>query len=214
MLIVFLGADGAGKSTQIRTLAEKLIRGGRTVSVIHKADIFDTATHPTCRFIQPSPSVLKDCVVDMNAPSRLLFWTWIAATTASRRELLEPERVVLCDGYWQKHAAAEVALGADPTTVRALGSLFRPADEVVFLDVDPELALQRKSERTAYECGLDKALSERAFLAHQGRMSAVLRGWAVSEGWLTIDARRPVQEVALCVADALKGRFLPGDLGS
>ena len=36
-LISFEGTDGCGKSTQIRMLAEKLIKEGREVVVSHKA---------------------------------------------------------------------------------------------------------------------------------------------------------------------------------
>jgi thymidylate kinase len=90
--------------------------------------------------------------------------------------------------------------------IEACASSFPKADLVFYLDLDPRLALQRKSSSrlNAYECGRNKPISETGFLQHQRRVREVLSRWADRDGWYTIDASRPAESVQADVFDILR----------
>lgn len=197
--LVFTGTDGAGKSTQIRRTAARLTERGLAARRHNKWDVLERDAFPECRFLGGPAATLRACIAEMEGEARALFLFWLIATTADRAARDAPAgagRVDLIDGYWYKHAAAELALGCSRPLVDALGAALPPPDHVLYLRVDPERALARKAELTRYECGLDPASSPASFLRHQRRLQATLDAWADERGWTVVDANRGIGEVA------------------
>lgn len=193
--LVFTGTDGAGKSTQIRRAVARLAGRGLTARRRDKWDVLDRGAFPECRLLRGSADTLRACIAEMEGEARALFLFWLIATTQQRRGAAAAA-VELIDGYWYKHAAAELALGCPRPLIDALGAALPPPDHVLYLRVDPERALARKAALTRYECGRDPAVSPASFLRHQRRLQAALDAWADERGWTVIDANRELDEVS------------------
>jgi thymidylate kinase len=203
--LVFTGTDGAGKSTQIGRTIARLAERGLTTRRYDKWDAYDRGRFPECRFVRQPLEDLRRCIAEMEGESRAMFLFWIIATTLKGLGTCD---VDLLDGYWYKHAASELTLGASRRLIGALSAALPPADHVLYLRVDPERALARKPEVTRYECGRDPALSPDSFLRHQHRLRAILDGWAKESGWAVIDANRPPDQVSADV-DRTIDQLLP-----
>jgi dTMP kinase len=196
-LVAVVGADGAGKSTMTGLLAERLTAAGRPASRVDRWDIVGDPRYPTASCLTSTVSEARTCTGHMSGTPRLLFLLWASVLSLTDRDGGLPGEIVLLDGYWMKHAASEIAYGADPAWVESVASGLPPADLVVYLRLAPEVAWRRKEGRPmVYECGLDPTCSHEAFLRHQGAIQAVLDGWAQRYGWLTVDAT-PTPDVQL-----------------
>jgi thymidylate kinase len=126
----------------------------------------------------------------MSSTPRLLFLLWAAVLALTDREGEFGGEIALLDGYWMKHAASEVAYGADLAWVEAVVGGLPLADHVFYLRLDPEVAWQRKrGAALPYECGMDYSCKRASFLAHQRAIQDVLDGWAERYGWHVVDAR-------------------------
>jgi thymidylate kinase len=128
----------------------------------------------------------------MEGDARAMFLFWVITTTLKRLDACD---VDLLDGYWYKHAASELTLGCSRSLIDALRADLPPPDHVLYLRVDPELALTRKRALTRYECGRDPALSRDRFLCHQHRLRGILDTWAGELAWTVIDANRRPEHV-------------------
>jgi dTMP kinase len=205
-LVALTGIDGAGKSTLVSSLVSDLRGQGLQVDVFDKWDVarnkFDE-----CRFLDGADLPdLKVCIAEMPTISRWPFLYWSIAQSASRLTSCTADVAVL-DGYWMKHANAEVALGYPARVVDAMVAELPQADLTILLDLSPDDALQRKRDSlTPYECGLDGSLSERLFLAHQSKVCRLLREQARTAGWSRVDASAPplsvLQTVRAMIGDA------------
>jgi len=191
--LVFTGTDGAGKSTQIGRTIARLAERGLTARRYDKWDAYDRGRFPECRFVREPLEDLRRCIAEMEGEARAMFLFWIIATTLKGLGTCD---VDVLDGYWYKHAASELTLGASRRLIGALSAALPPADHVLYLRVDPERALARKPEVTRYECGRDPEMSPDSFLRHQHRLRAILDGWAKESGWAVIDANRPPDQVS------------------
>jgi thymidylate kinase len=189
MIIAMDGPDGAGKSTQIVRLARWARERGLDCRVVSKWDLFDETAHPEARFLRGTTlEELRVCISEMPTPARAMFLMWLISSAANPDTAPDCDLLVI-DGYWMKHAAAELAYGCDPRLVTAAGEAFPPVDAVVYLDVTPEAALARKgSDLSPYECGRDPACAPRSFLAHQRTVRERLLGWASARGWHVVDS--------------------------
>ena len=201
MLIAFAGLDGAGKSTQTKALSERLKADGRSVKIIDKWDVLDPRIHPECRFVDSNLEDLRVCISEMKGPGRALFLFWCIALTTTR-SMSEPHDYFISDGYWMKHAAAELAMGASRAMIEGYIEAMPRADVTLYFDVEPEIALNRKisHDLTPYECGCDPKMRPERFLKHQTAVRGVLREWAKRDGWITIDATRDARTIAEEVA--------------
>lgn len=215
MLLAIDGPDGAGKSTQVALLADWLAEHGVRCEVVSKWQVFDPERHPECRFLRGTDRAeLRGCVAAMPSPARAMFVLWLYAQAAARAQRLAADAVVLVDGYWMKHAAAEVAYGADPALVEALVAALPPVDAVFYLDVDPAEALRRRQgELTPYECGLDPGLDPHRFLLSQHAIRAVLADRAGREGWHTVPAG-PVEQMQAALRDRVWTVLAPALVGA
>jgi dTMP kinase len=188
MLIAIVGADGAGKSTLARALVAALDARGMASSRLDKWDILERSAFPEARFIGVSQAEMPEYIWRMPTPARAMFIFWTIALSLSRHDLGTHERILVADGYWAKHSVVEELYGCDPDWIRRTVALFPQPDLTLLLDVEPELALARKRERLAYECGLDETSSAEAFLAHQAKVRARLLAAAERQNWRVLSA--------------------------
>jgi dTMP kinase len=195
MLVAVVGTDGAGKSTLARALVAALDAGGTPASLLDKWDILEPSALPEARFIGVSRSEMPEYISRMPAPARAMFIFWTIALSLSRHELRTHERILVADGYWAKHSVVEELYGCDPDWIRRTVALFPQPDLTLLLDVEPELALARKRELLAYECGLDGALRPDAFLTHQARVRARLLATAERLDWRVLSASSAPEDV-------------------
>ena len=136
LLIVFEGIDGAGKTTQVRRLAERL--GAEGLQVIQEKEPTDG---PHGRRLRESAST-----------GRLSLQEELDAFVADRREhvseVIEPAlaagQVVIIDRYYYSTAAYQGARGADPASIIALNETFAPRPDVLLIvEVPPSLGAER-----------------------------------------------------------------------
>ncbi|MEU7784940.1 thymidylate kinase [Amycolatopsis sp. NPDC049159] len=200
-VVAVVGADGAGKSTLTALLAERLTAAGHAAARVDRWDIADAGRYPHASCLTGDVAVARRCAALMPAGPRLLFLLWASALALADRPG-EPGEILLLDGHWQKHAASEVAYGADVSWVEAVGAGLPAADVTVFLRIAPEDAWARKDGKPVpFECGMDLSCSRESFLAHQRSITGTLDRWAARDGWLVLDARTP--------ADRLAARLVP-----
>ncbi|MFC0031628.1 dTMP kinase [Micromonospora chaiyaphumensis] len=206
-LVAVVGGDGAGKSTLTGLLHRRLTAAGTPARRVDRWDVLAETDYPSAACLRPDERQARSCAARMSTGPRLLFLLWASALALTDRAGGMPGEVVLLDGYWMKHAAAEIAYGADPAWVEAVAAGLPAADLVVHLRVEPELAWARKDGRPLpFECGMDLTCSRSSFLAHQGALLAVLDRWADRHGWLVLDATAPTPVLADQVIAALADR--------
>jgi dTMP kinase len=201
LMVAVYGNDGAGKSTLVRAIKAQLATEGVSCEVFDKWDILSADLSPQTQFIKPDIDALRVAISRMEGVSRTLFLFWSIAVTLRESSA----DVVLLDGYWFKHGAAEIALGADRRLVEALGSALPMPDVAIHLDVDPMVAAERKQLRfTPYECGCVEPCSLDLFIGHQGRVRAALRSIKVGRSAVLIDAGLPAAEVLSRAMDRIR----------
>ncbi|MFN3614328.1 MAG: dTMP kinase [Rubrimonas sp.] len=153
VFVTFEGVDGAGKSTQLRLLAEALRAAGRKVVVTREPGG------------APGAEQIRRLLVE-GEPGRWSAETELLLFTAARRDHLERTlrpalgagAVVLCDRFADSTRAYQSAgRGADPAMVEALHAIaigIEP-DLTLVLDIDPDRALGRdgaaKGAETRFE---------------------------------------------------------------
>ncbi|MER6466083.1 dTMP kinase [Streptomyces sp. NPDC001288] len=198
MIVSLVGTDGAGKSTVSRLAAAHLSAAGRRAERVDRWDIVDNPAYPTTRFMATDVHSTRHCAAQMPDTARFLFLMWSMAQALLGRTppAVGPDMVTLLDGYWMKHAASEIVYGLDSAWVEGVVSGLPRPERVVYLRLEAAQAWERKAgDVIPYECGADPRCGRAAFLDHQGRVLAVLDGWAERFGWLTLDAGRPLDEV-------------------
>lgn len=205
-VVAIVGPDGAGKSTVSGLLVERSAAAGIAARRVDRWDIIGNPGYPTASCITATVAETRSCAARMSTTPRLLFLLWAAALSLTDQVDRPDGELLVLDGYWMKHAASEVAYGADPAWVEAVGVGLPAADLVVYLRLDPEIAWQRKEGRPVpYECGMDMSCARDSFLAHQEVIRTVLDGWARRHGWLVLDADQPLDVVVGRLAGELDG---------
>ncbi len=207
MLVAFAGCDGAGKTTQVKMVRQWLEEKGWQAEIVDRWDILDVEKFPECRFIRSSRNEVRVCNSEMEGLGRAMFLFWTISLTLQKINWRDSSRVYLLDGYWMKHAVAEIEFGCDPEWIEATVRSLPPADVTIYLDITPEEALHRKPDVTPYECGRDATLNPEDFIRHQTKLRQGLLRWADDFGWNVISSMQESSLVTQQIGSCLTSRF-------
>jgi dTMP kinase len=189
------GIDGAGKTTQVRMLAQRL--SATNVPFI-------TTKEPT-----DGPWGLK--IRESAKTGRMSPREELAAFISDRQEhvreelapALEDGKVVLVDRYYLSTVAYQGARGLDPADLLAANSFAPAPDLLIVLDIDPKLGLQRIRER-----GDLADLFERE--EELARARSIFKGLLLPNLHF-IDARLPAQAIHEIIFSLLMEKLHPSD---
>jgi len=207
MLVAFAGCDGAGKTTQVERVRQWLLADGWQAEIIDRWDILNVEKFPECRFIRSSRTDLPLCISEMEGLSRAMFLFWTVSLPLREIDLQDRSRVYLLDGYWMKHAVAEIEFGCDPAWIEATVRCLPPAEVTFYLDITPEEALRRKPEVTPYECARNSDMNPDDFIRHQTKLRRRLWCWAIELGWDVVSSMNEPSLVTEQIGSSLVPRL-------
>ena len=212
MLVAFAGPDGAGKTTQVKRVAQWLDQAGRQTEIIDRWDILKPEKFPECRFINSTRQEMPLIISEMEGLSRAMFMFWSISLTMRKMDLTDPSRIYLVDGYWMKHGAAEIEFGCDPEWVEATVRCLPSADLTFYIDVEPEEAWRRKPDATPYECARNPEVNFQNFVDHQSKLRSRLLGWARDYGWEYVSSMQEPEQITEHICNRLVQLMEPDDL--
>ncbi|MBR0449378.1 MAG: dTMP kinase [Clostridia bacterium] len=190
--IVFEGLDGSGKGTQIRLIEKKLLEAGRDVTLT--AEPTETALG----------GMIRDALAGnhMRTPSELaaLFLAdRIQHNTDAKKgiiSLLNAGKDVICDRYYFSSFAYQgIDVGRDWVMKMNLDcpDILKP-DVCIFLDVDPDVCMQRIDSSRAFTEIYEKASTLKRI---RSRFFEVFEKLGSTENIKIIDASRTPEEIAI-----------------
>lgn len=204
MLISFEGSEGAGKSTQIKLLAEHLRAAGRTVLLTREPGGTD--------FGEEVRNILKHAPYGDRLADESELLLFVAARAQLVREVIRPAlargEVVLCDRFTDSTLAYQGAgRGLDVNSIRAMNDFatggLKP-HRTYFLDLPVETGLARAKHRAAANAPTDRM--ETMNTLFYDRVAWCYRQIAEAEParFVTLDATKTPDEIfALIRADGI-----------
>ncbi|HEX8275939.1 MAG TPA: dTMP kinase [Longimicrobiaceae bacterium] len=202
LFLAFEGVEGAGKTTQVRLLAEALRAAGATVTVAR-----EPGSTPLGERVRET--VLAD--LGLGVPARSELFLMLAARAAFVEQVVRPavERgeTVIADRFELSTLAYQGAgRGLPLDEVRACNRFATGGtapDATLLLDLEPEEGARRQ-----LAAGKSQDRMEREDAAFHARVAAGYRELArVVEGIVRVDALGAEAEVHRRVLDALASRF-------
>lgn len=205
--ITLEGGEGAGKSTQLRRLVERLAERG-----IRALATREPGGSPRAEDIRSL--ILSGEAARFGPVAEALLFSAARADhlAATIRPALARGDWVICDRFANSTRAYQGAAGGlDPRVVKALERIVvgdTKPDLTLILDLPPEQGLARASARRGQD-SVDRFESE-ALAFHQTLRQAFLAiAKAEPERCVVIDATGPEETVANMIWDAVQARLLP-----
>lgn len=213
VLIVIEGADGSGRSTQIRLLRDWLERRGHAVTEVG---------------LRRSSLVSRELTAakeghTLGHTTMSLFY---ATDFADQLEhvmvpALRAGYIVLADRYVYTLIARDAARGADPAWIERIYGMALVPDAVFYLKVSPRVlvgrVLEKNGELDYWESGMDIGLAPDmfdSFVKYQGILQTQFRHLQERYGFETINGNRSVRAVQADLRARLErmlgGRLLDG----
>ncbi|HNY91514.1 MAG: Thymidylate kinase [bacterium ADurb.Bin431] len=195
-LIAIEGADGSGRSTQIRLLTDWLEgHGYATVNVgLKRSNLV---------------SEELEAAMQGNVLSPITFSLFYATDFADQLEniivpALRAGLLVLADRYIYTLIARDIVRGGNPEWVESLYSIALVPDVVFYLDVAPRFLVERNMQKSAqldyWESGMDIRLSRDifdSFIRYQRLMRNEFRRMSEKYNFQVINGNRPPRSIAL-----------------
>lgn len=201
--ITFEGGEGAGKSTQIRLLAETLRRKGYDVVVTREPG--GSAGAEAVRHVLLSGAA-EEFGVRMEA---VLF---AAARSDHVEQVIRPAiaggKIVLCDRFMDSTRVYQGVTGnLEPAFVRCLERIAvngMTPDRTVLLDIPAQLGLERARERSSKPDSRPDRFEKEDIGIHESRRAAFLDlARAEPERFCVFDATQPADGIAAAVSHAV-----------
>ncbi|MBC3365334.1 thymidylate kinase [Pseudomonas sp. SWRI154] len=206
MFIAFEGTDGAGKSTIARATYSKMLDSFPGLSYIDK-----NRPPVTSGYTEFHMSRIREILWEYPDDAPLdqlgdrhwinLIAAWFQATDyAAITPLINAGISCIADGWYYKYLARFLLKNSDlAEEALTIFSTIRTPDAVIFLDVDPARAAQRKgafrlSESGAYDGGNEDRFNSFITYQNQVRSSYELCGLA---NWISIDTTDLSEEAVL-----------------
>jgi dTMP kinase len=190
-LIAFEGLDQSGKQTQAELLRDRLKQDGRKARLVSFPDYATSIGEEIARALQGEREYGPDVM-------QLLY---IANRYERKPDLmrwLEGGLILVSDRYTASSVAYGEAFGLDARWLADMQKYLPPAAMTIFLDINPETAVQRKSvDRDRYERDL----------ALQLRVRDSYRRQAAEQSWLVLDGERAKSAIATDVFSGVASRL-------
>src|SRR5215467_7627128 len=190
-IIAFEGLDQSGKQTQAEMLRDRLKQDGHKSRLVSFPDYATSIGEEIARALQGERDYGPDVMQLLYVANRyerkpdLLRW-------------LEGGLILVSDRYTASSVAYGEAFGLDGAWLVEMQKYLPPAALTIFLDINPETAVQRKSvDRDRYERDL----------ALQTRVRESYRRQAGEQGWVVLDGERPKAAIADAVVSAVASRL-------
>lgn len=194
-LIVLEGADGSGRSTQIRVLRDWLEGQGHAVTEVG---------------LRRSMLVAKELskAKEGHTLGRTTMSLFYATDFADQLEhiivpSLRAGSVVLADRYIYTLMARDVVRGMDPIWVERVYGMALVPDAVYYLRVSPKILVERNLEKSGtldyWESGMDIGLAPDmfdSFVKYQGLMQHEFRRLRERYGFDVVNGNRSIRAVA------------------
>lgn len=190
VFISFEGIDGAGKTTQVQRLADRLRKDFRGMDVITTREPgYGVLGQELRRLILHPPG---DTPIDDKTELLILLADRAQHVAQEIRPHLERRGVVICDRYADSSIAYQgYGRGISIPEVRRLNVFATDGlwpDVTILLDIDPQISLSRNNERTRLE-------SEKASFHRRVRDGFMTLAMEKPERFIIIDANQTADAV-------------------
>jgi dTMP kinase len=190
-LIAFEGLDQSGKQTQAELLRDRLKQDGRKARLVSFPDYATSIGEEIARALhgerEYGPDVMQLLYIANRYERKPDLMRW-----------LEGGLILVSDRYTASSVAYGEAFGLDARWLADMQKYLPPAAMTIFLDINPETAVQRKSvDRDRYERDL----------ALQLRVRDSYRRQAAEQGWLVLDGERAKSAIATDVFSGVASRL-------
>jgi len=199
LFITFEGIDGAGKSTQIKLLADRLMAVGHRVMLTREPGGAPGAEAIRTLLVEGDPG-------RWSAESELLLFNAARRDHVERtvRPALDDGQIVLCDRYVDSTRAYQGIRGLRQATDQVHDLMIGlDADLTLIFDMDPDIAAARADDRGGTE---DRFEQKGLEFQHTLRRAFLDIAAEDSDRCVVIDADGAAEEVASRVWDKVAGK--------
>jgi dTMP kinase len=191
LLIAFEGLDQSGKQTQAELLRDRLRQDGHKSRLVSFPDYATSIGEEIARALAGEREYGADVM-------QLLYIANRYERKADLERWLDGGLILVSDRYTASSIAYGEAFGLDAPWLVDMQKFLPPAALTIFLDINPEIAVQRKAAgRDRYERDL----------AMQKRVRESYKGQAAANNWVVLDGERPKDVIAAEVFIAVTSRL-------
>ena len=191
LLIAFEGLDQSGKQTQAEMLRDRLRGDGHKSRLVSFPDYATSIGEEIARALAGEREYGADVM-------QLLYVANRYERKDDLQRWLDGGLILVSDRYTASSIAYGEAFGLDAAWLVDMQKFLPPASLTIFLDINPETAVQRKAAgRDRYERDL----------AMQKRVRESYRKQAAQHNWVLLDGERPKDEIAADVFAAVTARL-------
>jgi dTMP kinase len=190
-IIAFEGLDQSGKQTQAEMLRDRLRADGHKSRLVSFPDYATSIGEELARALAGERDYGADVM-------QLLYVANRYERKPDLERWLDGGLILVSDRYTASSIAYGEAFDLDASWLIEMQKFLPPAALTIFLDIDPETAVQRKAAgRDRYERDL----------AMQRRVRDSYKRQAGQQGWVVLDGERPKDVIAADVFSAVTSRL-------
>jgi dTMP kinase len=191
LIIAFEGLDQSGKQTQAELLRDRLREEGHKSRLVSFPDYATSIGEELARALAGEREYGADVM-------QLLYVANRYERKDDLQRWIDGGLILVSDRYTASSIAYGEAFGLDAAWLVDMQKFLPPASLTIFLDINPETAVQRKAVgRDRYERDL----------AMQQRVRESYRRQAAAQHWVVLDGERPRDSIADDVVSAVKSRL-------